>query len=84
MPGIYYDVLVTREEGPLHEYADKLYYDEYIPIYTYAVVAKDKEELAADVNKALGELKEEGKLSELAIKFCGYDTWALNDEASGN
>ena len=47
-------------------------------------MTKDKTELAEDVNKALGELREEGKLSELAIKFYGYDTWALNDEASGN
>nr|WP_297765008.1 transporter substrate-binding domain-containing protein [uncultured Butyrivibrio sp.] len=82
-PGIYYDVLVTKEDGPLHEYADKLYYNEYIPIYTYSVVAKGKDELAADVNKALGELREEGKLSELAVQFYGYDTFALNDGAAG-
>lgn len=83
-PGIYYTALVEKEDGSLHEYADQLYYNEYIPISTYAVVAKDKTELAEDVNKALGELREEGKLSELAIQFYGYDTWALNDEASGN
>lgn len=80
-PGIYFDALVTQESGALHEYADKVYYNEYIPISTYAVVAKDKTELGEDVNRALGELREEGKLSELAVQFYGYDTWALNDAA---
>ena len=81
-PGIYYTALVEKEDGALHEYADQLYYNEYIPISTYAVIAKGKTELAEDVNRALGELREEGKLSELAIQFYGYDTWALNDAAS--
>ncbi len=83
-PGIYYTALVEDEAGSLHEYADKLYYNEYIPISTYSVIAKDETELAEDVNKALGELREEGKLSELSIQFYGYDTWALNDKASEN
>ncbi|MBQ7615861.1 MAG: transporter substrate-binding domain-containing protein [Butyrivibrio sp.] len=83
-PGIYFDALVTQEDGAYHEYADKLYYNEYIPISTYAVVAKGEDELAADINKALGELREEGKLSELAVQFYGYDTWSINDQQEGN
>lgn len=83
-PGIYYDALVTSEDGAYHEYADQLYYNEYIPISTYAVVAKGEDELAEDINKALGELREEGKLSELAVQFYGYDTWAINDAQQSN
>ena len=44
-------------------------------VYTYPVLAKDQEELAAELNAVLGELYEEGVLVELSNEFYGYNAF---------
>lgn len=77
-PSIYYETLVTDENGSLHQFADQLSFNIYLPIDTYAVVAKGKTELAEDISKVLGQLKEDGTLSELAVQFYGFDPFDTN------
>lgn len=77
-PSIYYETLVTAEDGSLHEYADKLSFNVYYPVDTYTVIAKGQDELAADVSAELGKLKEDGTLSSLAIEFYGFDPFDTN------
>ena len=43
------------------------------PIYSAAIVKKGNEELVNDVNRALSELKSEGKLKEISVKYFGKD-----------
>jgi ABC-type amino acid transport substrate-binding protein len=44
---------------------------------TYFALAKDQTDLAAKIDKALSTLRENGKLSELSIKWYGSDTIKL-------
>lgn len=49
--------------------------DEPFEIEEYAIaVAKEKTELTADINKALAQLKESGKLDEIVSNYIGDDT----------
>jgi len=82
-PSIYYETLVTSDDGTLHEFADKLSFNVYYPVDTYAVIAKGEDELAADVSAELGKLKEDGSLSKLAVQFYGFDPFDTNDAVYG-
>lgn len=81
--GIYFtfDQLVAREDGKLHDqYADKLVTSKITAVRTYPLINKNETELAQKVNDAIKQLKEEGKLSELAVQFYGYDVFEYLDE----
>lgn len=43
------------------------------------MINKNDKELAADVDKALGELRQEGKLAELENKYFGEEVSKLVD-----
>jgi ABC-type amino acid transport substrate-binding protein len=47
---------------------------------TYFVLGKDQTDLREKLDEALVELKEEGKLSELSIKWYGEDTFTYYEE----
>ncbi len=47
---------------------------------TYFVLGKDQTDLKEKLDEALVELKEEGKLSELSIKWYGEDTFTYYEE----
>lgn len=44
---------------------------------TYAIINKEEKELNAAIDKALGELKESGKLSEISNQYFGYDVFNI-------
>ena len=64
----FYDYINQRPNAPL-----KIAASGNEPIYSAAIVKKGNEELVNDVNKALGELKSEGKLKEISVKYFGKD-----------
>ena len=64
----FYDYINQRPNAPL-----KIAASGSEPIYSAAIVKKGNEELVNDVNKALGELKSEGKLKEISVKYFGKD-----------
>lgn len=79
-PRNFFESLVKAEDGSLHEYNDKVDFIESNSVYTYPVIAKDEQTFADEVNDALGELKEEGKLEELSEKFYGYNAFQYDNE----
>lgn len=79
-PATYYEQLVTAEDGSYHRYADQLSYKATIPCPTYFVIAKEETELSDDISEQLGILKEEGTLEEIAIKWYGFNPFALDEE----
>lgn len=70
---------VEAPDAPYKDFKDKLNYFRYKAIPTYPVINKNDKELAADVDKALGELKQEGKLAELENKYFGEEVSKLVD-----
>ncbi|WP_346747019.1 transporter substrate-binding domain-containing protein, partial [uncultured Campylobacter sp.] len=64
----FYDYINQRPNAPL-----KIAASGSEPIYSAAIVKKGNEELVNDVNKALSELKSEGKLKEISVKYFGKD-----------
>lgn len=64
----FYDYINQRPNAPL-----KIAASGSEPIYSAAIVKKGNEELVNDVNRALSELKSEGKLKEISVKYFGKD-----------
>ena len=64
----FYDYINQRPNAPL-----KIAASGSEPIYSAAIVKKGNEELVNDVNRALSELKNEGKLAEISIRYFGKD-----------
>ena len=58
---------------------DELYYIPFHAVKTWVLYGKDQTELAADVDGAMKELLESGKLSEISIKWFGSDVYQLFD-----
>lgn len=75
-----YQKNVTAKNAPYGQFKDKLTYFRYKAIPTYALVNKKDKELAEQVDKALGELKQEGKIAELEKKYFGEELDLLLDK----
>lgn len=69
---------IEAEDGPLHQYYDKLSYTPLISISTYTIVAQGEKQLAQDLSDVLGKLKEDGTLEKLATQFYGFNPFDLN------
>lgn len=70
---------VEAPDAPYKDFKDKLSYFRYKAIPTYTVINKNDKELAEQVDKALGELKQEGKIAELENKYFGEEVSKLID-----
>ncbi len=81
-PKNFYEQLVVAEDGALHEYNDLLSYQAVIPVETYAIIAKEEEQLCSEVDEVLGQLKEDGTLAEIALEFYGFDPFETNIEVA--
>ena len=66
---------VLKESGPYHQFADKLAYVPYKGIPTWPLFNKKETELAAAYDKAVQELKENGTISKLSLKYFGEDVF---------
>ncbi len=76
-----WDLNIQKEDGSLHQYADKLKFVVQTAVSTYTVYRKDIPAEYVDVfNKALREVKDEGKASEIVTKFKGEDVFLLQTE----
>ena len=64
----FYDYIKQRPNAPL-----KIAYTSNEPMPTAAIVKKGNTELLEAINKALNELKVEGKLKEISVKYFGKD-----------
>lgn len=69
IPQQYWDSLVAANDGAYHQYVDKLSFNVFGAVKTWTILSKGEDQLAADLDKALAQLKQEGKLSELSKKF---------------
>lgn len=79
-PKYYWDALVEKEDGALHQYKDQLQFKTFTAVKTWSILAKNEDEFAAKLDGAIKQLKSEGKLVELAKKFHGYNTFEYLDE----
>jgi L-cystine transport system substrate-binding protein len=70
-----YEKNVLKETGPYHQFADKLAYVPYKGIPTWPLFNKKETELAAAYDKAVQELKENGTISKLSLKYFGEDVF---------
>ena len=70
-----YEKNVLKETGPYHQFADKLSYVPYKGIPTWPLFNKKETELAAAYDKAVQELKENGTISKLSLKYFGEDVF---------
>lgn len=75
-----YQKNVLDKDAPYKDYRDKLTYIRYKAIPTYALFNKKDKKLAEDVDKAIGELTAEGKLSELEKQYFGEEVSKLAEE----
>ena len=65
---VFYDFLKQRTDAPIKIAAKLKDVD-----YSAAIVQKGNKELADQISKALNELKAEGKLKEISLKYFGKD-----------
>nr|WP_315084592.1 amino acid ABC transporter substrate-binding protein [uncultured Campylobacter sp.] len=65
---VFYDFLKQRPDAPIKIAAKLRDVD-----YSAAIVQKGNKELADQISKALNELKAEGKLKEISLKYFGKD-----------
>ena len=68
---------VLNEKGPYHQFADKLAYVPYKGIPTWPLFNKKEAQLAADYDKAVQTLQENGTISELSQKYFGEDVFTF-------
>ena len=62
---------IVKDDAPYHQFNDKLTYIRYKGIPTYPFFNKEQKELAAEYDKAIEELRAEGKIAELEQKYFG-------------
>lgn len=65
---VFYDFLKQRPDAPIKIAAKLKDVD-----YSAAIAQKGNKELADQISKALNELKAEGKLKEISLKYFGKD-----------
>ena len=68
---------VLKETGPYHQFADKLSYAPYKGIPTWPLFNKKETQLAADYDKAVQKLRENGTISQLSQKYFGEDVFTF-------
>lgn len=64
---------VLKDTGAYHKYADKLTYFRYKAIPIYPLINKKDKKLAEEVDKALGELRQDGTIAKLETQYLGEE-----------
>ena len=62
---------IAKEDAPYHQFSDKLTYIRYKGIPTYPIFNRDQQKFADEYDKAIEELRQEGKIAELEQKYFG-------------
>nr|WP_106783443.1 transporter substrate-binding domain-containing protein [Lysinibacillus timonensis] len=71
---------VLDENGPYYNLKDEVVYNEFAVIRTWPLFNKNEQEFADAYDKAVAQLKEEGKLRELSTEFYGRDLFEVLDQ----
>jgi L-cystine transport system substrate-binding protein len=72
---------VKSEKGAYHNLKDDVVYNEFGVIKTWPLFNNKQQKLADEYDKAIKELRDEGKLSELSEQFYGRDLFEVLDKA---
>lgn len=62
---------IAKDDAPYHQFNDSLEYIRYKAIPTYPLINKNEQKLADEVDQAIKELRDEGKIAELEQKYFG-------------
>lgn len=62
---------IQKEDAPYHKFNDQLTYIRYKGIPTYPIINKNEQQFADDYDKAIEELRQEGKIAELEKQYFG-------------
>ena len=62
---------IQKEDAPYHKFNDQLTYIRYKGIPTYPIINKNDQQFADDYDKAIEELRQEGKIAELEQQYFG-------------
>lgn len=62
---------IEKTDAPYHQFADQLTYIRYKGIPTYPLINKKETKLRDEVDQAIKELRDEGKIAELEQKYFG-------------
>lgn len=62
---------IQKEDAPYHKFNDHLTYIRYKGIPTYPIINKNEQQFADDYDKAIEELRQEGKIAELEQQYFG-------------
>ncbi|WP_458412115.1 transporter substrate-binding domain-containing protein [Schinkia sp. CFF1] len=76
-----FDKQVKAEDGPYHNLANDVVYNEFAVIKTWPLFNKKEQKFADAYDEAVKKLKAEGKLNELSKQFYGRDLFEVLDKA---
>ena len=62
---------IQKEDAPYHKFNDQPTYIRYKGIPTYPIINKNEQQFADDYDKAIEELRQEGKIAELEQQYFG-------------
>ena len=62
---------IQKEDATYHKFNDQLTYIRYKGIPTYPIINKNEQQFADDYDKAIEELRQEGKIAELEQQYFG-------------
>ncbi|MCF0153051.1 MAG: transporter substrate-binding domain-containing protein [Megasphaera sp.] len=62
---------IVKDDAPYHQFNDSLTYIRYKGIPTYPLINKKEQKLADQVDQAIKELRDEGKIAELEQQYFG-------------
>lgn len=62
---------IVKDDAPYHQFNDQLTYIRYKGIPTYPLINKKETKLKDEVDKAIKDLRDEGKIAELEQKYFG-------------
>lgn len=77
-----FDKQVLAEDGPYYNLKDEVVYNEFAVIKTWPLFNKKEQEFADAYDKAIKQLKEEKKTSELSTEFYGRDLFEVLDNVN--
>ncbi len=81
VPLQYWDSLVLAEDGALHQYYSALRFSIIGATKTWSFLSQDSTAFEADYSPALKQLKDDGTLSDLSVKWYGIDNFTyLTDD----
>ena len=62
---------IQKDDAPYHKFNDQLTYIRYKGIPTYPIINRNEQQFADDYDKAIEELRQEGKIAELEQQYFG-------------